>query len=218
MAQGNDTLKSAIVLGSLDSRERTFLVNALSNVDYSGGYLFFQRDGRLIAQPFDQAAGRLAGDAFPVVESVVFNPAQGRAAFSVSESGTLAYVSGASVADSSGRKIALFDRSGKRLRQVGDIGSYVSATLSPNGRQAIVVQEVGSPAVRTLHLLDIERGVFTRFTVGDVDERSPVWSTDGASIIFSSTRAGKFGLYRRNAGGGATTDELLLATDDQLFP
>ena len=218
LAQNNDASKNSIFLAAVDSRDRTFLLNAMSNIDYAGGYLFYQRDGTLMAHPFDAAAARLTGNAFPVVENIRYNSANGRAAFSVSESGALAYVSGSSIQDSSGRKIALFDRSGKRIRQIGAIGSYLYADFSPNGREAIVTQEMGNPPVRTLELLDLERGVFTRFTVGSVDERWPVWSTDGSSIIFASTRADKSGIYRRNAGGGATSDELLFATTDTVAP
>jgi serine/threonine protein kinase/Tol biopolymer transport system component len=212
-----DAAKVGIYLASLDSRDRTLLVNALSNVDYSGGYLFYQRDGTLMAHPFDADAGRLTGVAFPTVEKVRLNALNGRAAFSISSTGTIAYVSedrGAVEA----RTISLFDRSGKLIRKIDKAGAYTQATFSPNGRQAIVMEDPGPPAVRTLHLLDLERGVFSRFTVGDVDERSPVWSHDGSNVFFYSIRGGKGGIYRRNAGGGATSDDLILASDEVLQP
>ncbi len=113
LARSTDASKTAIFLGSLDAPGRTLLVNAQSNVDYAAGHLFYQRDGTLMAHPFDADAGRLTGDAFPVVENIRFNTANGRAAFSVSRSGVLAYVSGTDIADTSGRQIMLFDRSGK---------------------------------------------------------------------------------------------------------
>ncbi len=216
-ASNPDASKAGIYLASLDSRDRTPLVNVISSVDYSGGYLFYQRDSTLMAQPFDASAGRFVGDAFPVVEKVRINAGNGRAAFSVSSAGTIAYVSEDRGAVES-RSISLFDRSGKLIRRIDKPGAYTQATFSPNGRQAIVTEEPGPPAVRTLHLLDLERGVFSRFTVGDVDERSPVWSHDGANVFFYSVRGGKGGIYRRNAGGGATTDELLLASDELLQP
>ena len=126
LARSTDASKSGIFLGSLDAPGRTFLVNAVSNVDYAAGHLFYQRDGTLMAHPFDADAGRLTGDAFPVVENIRFNAANGRAAFSVSRSGVLAYVSGADINDTTGRKIMLFDRSGKS-RQIGAAGSFGGA-------------------------------------------------------------------------------------------
>jgi serine/threonine protein kinase/Tol biopolymer transport system component len=215
--QSADASKNALVLASLDSPERTVLVNALSNVDYAGGYLFYQREGTLMAHPFDAGAGRLTGEAFPVVEDIRYNTGNGRAAFSVSASGTLAYVveDRASVDD---RRIALFDRTGRRVRQLGAGGPYSQAAFSPNGRQAIVTQEPPAPALRSLHLLDVDRGVFTRFTVGQAEERWPVWSHDGSQVYFYSIRSGKGGIYRRSAGGGATTDELIIESEQSLAP
>jgi serine/threonine protein kinase/Tol biopolymer transport system component len=212
-----DASRAGIYLASLDSRDRTSLVNVLSNVDYSGGYLFYQRDSTLMAHPFDANAGRFTGDAFPVVEKVRINAGNGRAAFSISSTGTIAYISEDRGAVDA-RTISLFDRAGKLIRKIDKAGAYTQATFSPNGRQAIVMEDPGPPAVRTLHLLDLERGIFSRFTVGDVDERSPVWSHDGSHVFFYSVRGGKGGIYRRNAGGGATSDDLILASDEILQP
>jgi Tol biopolymer transport system component len=216
-AASSDNAKAGLFLGSLDSQDRTQLASVQSNVDYSGGYLFYQRDGTLLAHPFDPKAGRTTGDAFPVSESLRYNAANGRAAFSVSASGTLAYV-GDDRGNVDARTIALFDRSGKRIKQLGVPGAYTQATFSPNGRQAIVTEEPSPSARSTLHLLDLDRGVFSRFTVGDISERSPVWSPDGANLFFYSVRPGKSGIYRRNAGGGATTDDLVFQSDELLLP
>jgi serine/threonine protein kinase/Tol biopolymer transport system component len=217
LARSTDPSKSAIFLGSLDAPSRTLLVNAQSNVDYAAGHLFYQRDGTLMAHPFDADAGRLTGDAFPVVENIRFNTANGRAAFSVSRSGVIAYVPGTDIADTSGRQIMLFDRSGKG-RQIGAAGSYGGGTLSPDGRQAMITLEPGLSGIRSLSLLDLERGVLTRFTVGSADERLAIWSPDGAMVYFQSTRDGKIGIYRRQAGGGATTDEALMSGPEPLTP
>ena len=204
-------------LAALDSTERTFLVNAVSSVEYRGGYLFYQRSGTLVAHPFDADAGRLTGEAIRVVENVRFNGANGRAAFSVSESGTLVYSSGDDINDREGRRVMLFDRSGKSPKPIGPVGSYAGASLSRDGQRAVVTIDVpGGALKRALSLLDLERGLLTRFTVLDADERDPIWSPDGSSIVFTSRRNGKNGLYRRSAAGGATADERLFETTDDL--
>ena len=216
-AASSDAPKHGIFLASLDSRDRTLLVNALSTVEYAAGYIFYVLDGTLMAHPFDANAGRLTGAAFPVADNVRFNAGNGRAAFSVSSTGTLAYVMEDRGAPE-GRRIVLLDRAGKGRRQIGPDGPYVDAAFSPNGRQAIVTLEPVGPTTSSLHLLDLERGVLTRFTVGDVEERSPVWSHDGSHVYFYSGRPGKSGVYRRNAGGGATTDEIILPSDRPMRP
>jgi eukaryotic-like serine/threonine-protein kinase len=213
--RGGDPSKTGLFLASLGSPGRTFLANINSSVDYAGGYIFYQRDGTLMAQPFDADAGRPSGEPFPVLEDVRYNATNGRAAFSVSESGALAYVAGTAIADRSRRRVVLVDRSGKALRQIGKEGNYATARLSPDGRHAVV--EEAAP-IRSLRLLELERGIFTRFTVNEVDERNPVWSRDGSSVVFASVRNGGYGLYRRSAGGGATSDEELFRSEHPLVP
>jgi len=154
-----------------------------------------------------------------VIEDVRHNEANGRGAFSVSESGALAFVSGAGTNDSSDRRVTIFDRNGKSARQIGAPGRYIGAYLSPDGRQAIVAEDTSAQSgVRVLSLMDMERGVPTRFTTGTDDERNPVWSPDGASVVFGSRRGASYGIYRRGAGGGATTDEPLFSSPEPVVP
>ena len=217
--RSTDPSKEGLYLASLDSPDRTFLANVFSTVDYSGGYLFFQREGTLMAQAFDADAGRITGEAMTVFENLRYNAGNGRAAFSISETGVLAFVTGTDNLDLTERKVMLFDRTGKTARQIGAARSYSSATLSPDGRQAIVAEDTTSrPVVRFLSLLDMERGVLTRFTPGSNDEEFPVWSPDGSSVVFSSRRADGFGIYRRAAGGGATKEELLFSSTESVAP
>jgi eukaryotic-like serine/threonine-protein kinase len=220
LARSSNREKTGLFLASLDAPgRRTFLVNAFSSVEYSGGYLFYQRDGTLMAHPFDADAGRLTGDPVPVVQNVRYNGSNGRASLSVSAAGVLVYAGGDNVNRPGDRRVTLFDRFGKSPRQIGPAGSYSAAMLSPDGRRAIVtIDPPESTARRTLSLLDLERGLLTPFTLEDVDERNPIWSPDGASIVFGSLRNATFGLYRRSAAGGATREELLFSAQEGLTP
>src|SRR6185436_1426954 len=117
---------------------RTVLLNAHSSIDYAGGYLFYQNDGTLVAHPFDADTGKLTGDAMPILEDIRYNAANGRSAFAVSASGSIAFVTGANVTGIDGRRIMLFDRFGKSGKQLGASGRYGQAVLSPDGRMAVV--------------------------------------------------------------------------------
>jgi Tol biopolymer transport system component len=218
LARRTDASKSSLFLASLDSPARTFLVNTVSSVEYAGGYLFYLRDGAVIAHPFDAEAGRLTGDAFPVLDDVRYNSANGRVAMSVSASGALAYVKGGSTSSDRDRRLVMFDRSGSHAKQIGPPGPYQVAVLSPDGRQAVVEEQMPGEPGRSLSLLDVERGLSSRFTIGDVSERTPIWFQDGSSVVFTSQRNGAFGLYRRSAAGGATGDELLFSAPELLEP
>ena len=53
--------------------------------------LLFARGDRLMQQRFDVSALQVTGESTPVIEQVLFNPGSGRADFSVSNNGVLAF-------------------------------------------------------------------------------------------------------------------------------
>src|SRR6187431_2833088 len=68
LARNSDPTKSAVLL------------TAHSNVDYAGGYLFYQNDGTLVACRFDADTGKLIGDMIQIQENIRYNAANGRSA------------------------------------------------------------------------------------------------------------------------------------------
>src|SRR5262249_46345496 len=83
---------SDVRVGSLDGGTPIHLLAADSKTVYAAsGHVLFVRDGALMAQPFDPSSLRLAGAALPLAEQVLVNPDAGRSAFSVSQTGILAY-------------------------------------------------------------------------------------------------------------------------------
>ena len=52
-----------------------------------------------------------------------------------------------------------------------------------------------------------KRGEWTRVTSGGAWDREPAWTADGASIFFSSDRAGNFDLWRVGVGASGATGE-----------
>src|SRR5262249_28282584 len=65
---------------------------------------------------------------------------------------------------------------------------------------------------------DLERGTNTRFTFDASQENSsPIWSPDGSTIVFSSVRNKRFGLYRK-ASNCVGTEELLYESETPKVP
>ena len=124
----------SIRVGSLDSPDSQFVLEARSNAAYQDGYLLFVRDGTLLAQPFDPDRLKLVGDAVPLAERVRSDPLMGRSVFSVSAGSTLAYEIGGT---EPGSRMVWIDRTAKERAAFGDPGpySYSSATNLP-GREA----------------------------------------------------------------------------------
>jgi eukaryotic-like serine/threonine-protein kinase len=211
-ARSRTAANSALFLGSLDSPARTHLVDAISSAEYGSGHLFFQRDGTLMAQPFDEKAGRIVGDPIPLVERIMYNGNSGRVAASVS-AGTLVYRTGASEVS----RLTWLDAAGRATGTVGTEGFYFDTRLSPDGRWIAVTRADRPSAPGDIWLIDVERGASTKLTSDRADDHTAVWSPDGTHIVFASNRRGQFDLYRR-ASGGAAADELLFESPENKIP
>lgn len=121
--------------------------------------------------------------------------------------GVLVYQTGTG---SQGRQLTWFDLMGRLQGPVGDRATYDDVVLSPDGTRAAV--SIVDPRLRTsdIWIVDLARGLRTRFTFDPSDEAAPVWSPDGDSIVFGSRSKGRMDLYQK-ASSGAGTEALLLA-------
>src|SRR5215469_10952170 len=113
---------NAIEVGSLDSKERKFLMFTHAGAAYAAGHIFFLRQNTLMAQPFDPKDLVFTGDASPVADPVFEDTGTVRSVFSVSDSGTLAYVEGSSAA---ARKLIWVDRVGKKVAEIEGAEAYL---------------------------------------------------------------------------------------------
>jgi len=216
LARSTDPSKSALYLASLDSPTRTHLVDVLSMAEIVPGFLLYVRDGTLIAHPFDPEAGRLTGDPMPVLEDVVFNTNNGRAAFAVSSTGVLVYRAGSEISRAS--VLTWFDQTGKEVGKVGERADFQRGAISPDGHRFVVAQFDPAAQGRTdLFMIDLDRGVSTRFTSDAADERSPVWTPDNQTVVFNSSRKGAWDLYAKAAGGGPA-ERVLFESTESKYP
>ena len=151
------------------------------------GHLIFLRDGKLIAQPFDQNNLELHGDAFVLAERGSWGP-NSAAAVSVSNNGVLTYLGGRSRETDS--RLIWIDRSGDPLEVEGPTGPPASVTLSPDRRKAAVVRrQAGLQQLGDVWLRDMDRGLEDPFTFDTTIPfyNNVVWSPDGSRIAYSST-------------------------------
>ena len=199
--------ESAIFVAALDGTDRKLLLNNDSNAIYTPqGFLLFARDTTLMAQSFDASRLRLSGEPFPIAEQVTFTPQFSYSNFSISDNGVMVFWSGSL----SNRQLIWFDRSGKELGRAGPAGEYNDIVLSPDEKRVAIQQVDG--ANTDLWLLDLARGVTSRFTFDDTTDDDPVWSPDGNTIVFTSAREGRFNLYRK-VSSGAGSEELLFKSE-----
>lgn len=241
LARSSDPQRAAAAFaGELDSKERINLPDVASEVKYSpapkGGYLVFIRDGALMAQPFDARELATTGEAFPLADAFVEARSALDGPFSVSADGGLAFlrpfdISGGTSLGST--QFAWFDRSGKELALAGPEGNYLSISiadlieslasgevqlsgfpeLSPDGK--FVAFSRDSPS--DIWVLDIERSLTSRLTSDPAEDSYPVWSPDGRTIAFRSTRDGLGNLYTRGVGV-VEQDKPILQDETSKYP
>ncbi len=144
----------------------------------------FARGDRLMQQPFDLNQMRVTGEPTPVIEQVLYNPGSGRADFSVSANGVLAFRSSTNRSS----QFAWFDRTGKLLETIGPPGNYRTPDLSPDGR----FLAYGDVNQRDIWIFDLSRRISSRFTSGAGSETAPVWFPDGSKIAYRSDQGGMF--------------------------
>jgi serine/threonine protein kinase/Tol biopolymer transport system component len=204
----------SIRVGSLDSPDSHFVLEARSNAAYQDGYLLFVRDGTLLAQPFDPDRLKLVGDAVPLAERVRSDPLMGRSVFSVSAGSTLAYEIGGT---EPGSRMVWIDRTTKERAAFGDPGpySYSWPRISPDGKRVAtaVTDPTGS---RDIWIYEVADGRAMRLTLDAADEGNPLWMPDGRRLVFSSNGKGVRDIHWKAVGGG--TPDVLLESGTDKYP
>jgi len=200
-----------IRMGAIDSKDSSSVLTADSMGVFGSGQLFFWRDGKEMARPFDPRTLQFRGDAIVVADQV--GQTGGYTSFSASTNGVIVYARGGARPVS---QLTWMDRDGKQLGTVGDPGDYFNIALSPDEKRVAVTLLTGTPENRDVWLIDLARSVSSRLTSDPGNDVLPTWSPDGSTIMFGSTRQ-PLGIYARSASGSGQ-DELLLRDDEGVNP
>jgi hypothetical protein len=188
------------------------------SADAGIGRLLYMGEGSLLTQSFDERRLETIGEPIPIAEQVGSFLLSG--SFSVSASGVLTYRAGRSPTWTS--RLSWFDRHGKELGDAGEEGAfaYTDLALSPDGTRVAATRIDLKPSSPSggIWLLDLVRGVSTRFTFDLSPDSSPVWSADGTRVAFAKSRANGVGIYQKAANGAGKEQTLLSATSDLKFP
>jgi dipeptidyl aminopeptidase/acylaminoacyl peptidase len=195
-------------VASLDTKPeaqgRVRVLNTIQNALYSPslsgreGFLLYLRGRTLLAQHFDPRRIRLDGEPFAVAEDVGSEPARLYANVALSPSGVLTY----SVEDWDRFRVELVGRDGTTIRALGDSEQYVMLELSHGEKQLALSRFESSEGTYDIWLMDLTKGVPSRFTSDPATDQYPVWSPDDREIIFSSSRFGFNNLFRKKLAEG----------------
>jgi Tol biopolymer transport system component len=185
-----------VVLGVLDEPWRRSLFEADAAAVFAPpSELLFVRDGVLYSQRFDMSRLDVRGEVVTLAKGVAVS-SLGAAAVSASAEGSVAYRTG--LAENI-RQLTWVDRSGTHLGSVGaaDTAYNGNPTLSPDGRRIVLTRSVNGNT--DLWIVEVERGIASRFTDELTPDICPVWSPDGRSIVYSKgVQGGGFTLYLKS--------------------
>jgi serine/threonine protein kinase len=219
LAFTNTDDKRGIYLDSLKGDAKQ-LIPSRSNSGYANGYLFYlDEKSSLRVTPFDPAKGTVGSDSQVVTDQVGFQPSVYWGAFSVAENGTIVYNAtlGATLS-----VLTWYDRAGKEVGHVGDIGVVSNPTLSPDeSRVTIDIADAKANNVN-VWLDDLKRGTNSRFTFDTSEDVGGVWSRDGGLIAYRSLQPKDTNVFVKQAQGlepprvifsvsenGQSTDDLI---------
>jgi Tol biopolymer transport system component len=207
-----DRRVSKVYVATLDDDSRSVVPNANGSAALALGHLFYEREGRLFAQPIDFTQPTAATSPILVADAVYSDVRSARTAVSVSASGVLLYRDSSSTLST---RLVELDRDGSQIRELVSGDRISNVTIAPDGTRAAYNSIDGNRrSVWTLHL---DRGTRLQLSGGRSLDHDPVWSPDGLSIAYGSDRESDFVIQRQSSGGGGG-QSTLLTSDVTVYP
>jgi Tol biopolymer transport system component len=112
----------------------------------------------------------------------------------VSDTGALVYRTG----ERANSELAWVDRSGAVLSTLGPPGIYKDPALSVDGRFVAYSRVEDSSAAPDVWMMNLLRPAPTRLTFGRQADAVPIWSPDGARLVYAANRGTGRYLYVRS--------------------
>ena len=198
---------------TLSTGERRTVLEAATFVRYvpTGHLIYPTQSNTLIAAPFDLAALEVTGPATPVLEDVVFGR-DANSQFSFSDDGAFAYVPASAL--SADQMLVWVGRDGTLRPATEERRRYAQPELSPDGqRVAVRIEDERSD----IWVLELERGTLTKVTFTEGLDDSPVWTSDGDRLLFTTELGGPaFDLFWTASDGSGEAEELYVTQFDKF--
>ena len=201
-----------IAVVSLKTGAVSYLLPGGGQARYSPtGHIVYGDGGTLWAVGFDADRLELTStNPTPVVENVNTRP-RGAANFALAGKGSLVYVLRAGAGSGAPRSLVWVDREGREEPLATPLRAYVSPSVSPDGTQVAV--DVADSDGGDIWLHDLERGTERRLTTDPAPDSTPLWTPDGARVVFSSQRGEQPGLFQKLADTPGNAELLATASD-----
>ena len=183
----------AVTSTTTDER-RVLFQGAFSPTYVATGHLLVAQKNVLLGMTFDPETLRV-GRHVSVLKGLMTDASLGRAAYAVSEEGSLAYLTGALDREAWFIRVAPGEEPQRLHDRPLDL-DYDRIEVSPEGGRIAASTNEGD-----IRIFDLERRDFTsRLTSSPAWDGNPVWHPSGKSLAFSSDRNGR-SIFSRSADG-----------------
>jgi serine/threonine protein kinase len=210
MRHGYDLRPRVAVLEPGTRRWRVLLEDGADARYIATGHLAFLRQGTMLVVPFDSDKLEVGGQPVPAIANVMqamntgdggYDTAAGQ--FSISSSGSMAYVPGGILPDSQ-NSLVWVDHQGRTEAITPFKAPFSASRLSPDG-QRIACRTLARE--RQIWVYDLNRGTATKLTSEGVAGWL-TWTLDGRRLVFEWMRAFPSNIYWQTADGSSPMERL----------
>jgi serine/threonine protein kinase len=209
--RGSDA--NTVTVGSLDGDEDREVFRSPAGVQFAAGYLVYLRGRTLVAREFDPDRLTFSGDEIELADGMMVIGGASKSVFSATPD-VLAFQRGE---ENTLSELVWLDRKGKKIGKLGDVASYYSLAVSPDGSRVAVPVIDDTVGTHDLWIYDVGRDLRSRVTFDDGEDLAPLWSPDSHQVFFSSNGDGPFAVYQM-VPGESTEPELVFKGDLPIFP
>jgi serine/threonine protein kinase/Tol biopolymer transport system component len=177
------------------------------------GHVVYVQGNTLLAVPFDLDDLRPTAASVPLFGGVQ-RATNGEAQYSISDTGTLVYVSSQPARPTAGvLALVAWDGTVHRLRVPPR--QYRNPRVSPNGRElAVQILDDGQSDV---WIYDLSEQFEMRRLTQAGRNTSPVWTPNGQEVTFGSDQEGSWAIYSRRADGRTVAERLVSGDENKLY-
>src|SRR5688572_17969287 len=207
MAWGRTTAQNQVFVGALGSQTRTRLLTGVTAFAFaSPDRVIFLEAGTLLTQAFDTKRLELVGKPVPVAKNAL-------SPLSASRAGPIIYRTIPAVPN----PMVWLHPDGRVIGPALPPGYYIDPAVSPNGSEIAYAHRESRQGTFDISIMTVATGAVRPLTLNAATDRAPVWSPDGASIVYLSLRQDAPGLYRKRADG-AGGETLILPSPGVVWP